>query len=57
MSLAAPEEAEREGDRSLPALSACLQVGAHRPYIHLYLTWNSDPRYPVPFKAFQDVLQ
>ncbi len=26
VSLAAPEEAEREGDRSLPALSTCLQV-------------------------------
>ena len=41
VSLAAPEEAEREGDRSLPALSACLQVGAYCPYKHLYLTLNS----------------
>lgn len=29
VSLAAPEEAEREGDRSLPALSTCLQVSWH----------------------------
>ena len=32
VSLAAPEEAEREGDRSLPALSTCLQVSCHTAY-------------------------
>ncbi len=47
VSLAAPEEAEREGDRSLLALSTCLQVGAHRCETHLHLTWNTYPRKPL----------
>lgn len=34
VSLAAPEEAEREGDRSLQALSACLQVRQPHTCIH-----------------------